>query len=215
MNDISILCEKMGANIDSVRHGIGTDSRIGKKFLYAGIGYGGSCFPKDVKALIRTADENNHSLRILKAVEEVNDDQKVVLFNKAMKHFNGDLNGKKIAMWGLSFKPQTDDMREAPALVLIDKLIKAGAKVCAYDPVAMEESKRRIGDTIEYSDDPYGALVDADALFVVTEWTEFRYPNFDVVKKLLKQPLIFDGRNVYELDRIRENDITYYSIGRE
>jgi UDPglucose 6-dehydrogenase len=212
MNDIANLCEILGADVNMVRKGIGSDSRIGKKFIYPGIGYGGSCFPKDVKALIKTADQNGYNMRILKAVEAVNEDQKSVLFHKALGYF-GDLNGKTIAMWGLSFKPQTDDMREAPALVLIDKLIEAGASVQAYDPVAMDESRRRIGDKIKYSDDPYGALIDADALMLVTEWSEFKFPNVQVVKKLLKNPVIFDGRNVYEKDFMEENGFEYYGIG--
>ena len=212
MNDIANLCEILGADVNMVRKGIGSDSRIGKKFIYPGIGYGGSCFPKDVKALIKTADQNGYNMRILKAVEAVNEDQKSVLFHKALGYF-GDLNGKTIAMWGLSFKPQTDDMREAPALVLIDKLVEAGATVQAYDPVAIEESRRRIGDKIKYSDDPYGALIDADALMLVTEWSEFKFPNVKVVKKLLKNPVIFDGRNVYEKDFMEENGFEYYGIG--
>jgi UDPglucose 6-dehydrogenase len=214
MNDIANLCEIVGADINMVRKGIGSDSRIGHKFLYAGVGYGGSCFPKDVKALIKTAELNHHPLRILKAVEDVNDDQKTVLFKKLQKYFNGELKGRIIAMWGLSFKPQTDDMREAPALVLIDLLLKAGCKVKAYDPVAMEEAKRRIGDVIEYSKDPYDALIDADAMLMITEWTEFRYPNLKVLKKLLKTPVVFDGRNIYDPNDMLEAGIDYFSIGR-
>jgi len=215
MNDIANLCEIMGANVNWVRKGIGSDSRIGKKFIYPGIGYGGSCFPKDVKALIKTADQHGYQLRVLKAVEEVNESQKSVLFNKFSKYFDGRLQGKTVAMWGLSFKPQTDDMREAPALVLIEKLIQAGVNVKAYDPVAMEESQRRIGDVIEYSKDQYEALIDADALFIVTEWPEFRFPNFNVVKKLLNNPLIFDGRNVYDADEMKEFGFEYFCIGIE
>ncbi|MBE0664153.1 MAG: UDP-glucose/GDP-mannose dehydrogenase family protein [Bacteroidales bacterium] len=215
MNDIANLCEIVGADINMVRKGIGSDSRIGHKFLYAGVGYGGSCFPKDVKALIKTAELNHHPLRILKAVEDVNDDQKTVLFKKLQKYFNGELKGRTIAMWGLSFKPQTDDMREAPALVLIDLLLKAGCKVKAYDPVAMEEAKRRIGNVIEYSKDPYDALIDADAMLMVTEWTEFRYPNLKVLKKLLKTPVVFDGRNIYDPNDMLEAGIDYFSIGRK
>ncbi len=215
MNDIANLCEIMGADVNMVRKGIGSDTRIGHKFIYPGIGYGGSCFPKDVKALIKTADNNGYSLRILKAVEEVNDSQKSRLFYKAMKYFGSDLKGKTIALWGLSFKPKTDDMREAPALVLIDKLIEEGAKVKAYDPVAMEETKRRIGDKIEYTEDMYGALVEADALMLVTEWPEFRIPNFEVVKKLLKTPVIFDGRNLYERDFVEGKGFDYFNIGTE
>jgi len=212
MNDIANLCEIMGADVNMVRHGIGSDSRIGNKFIYPGIGYGGSCFPKDVKALIKTADENGYNMRILKAVEEVNNSQKSRLFYKAQSYF-GDLQGKTIALWGLSFKPKTDDMREAPALVLIDRLLEHGAKVKAYDPVAMDEAKRRIGDKIEYTKDPYGALIDADALMLVTEWPEFKMPNFEVIKKLLKTPVIFDGRNVYDADFVKEKGFDYYCIG--
>jgi len=213
MNDIANLCEIMGADINKVRAGIGSDSRIGNKFIYPGIGYGGSCFPKDVKALIKTADDNDYSLRILKAVEAVNESQKSRLFYKAMQYFNSDLKGKTIALWGLSFKPKTDDMREAPALVLIDKLIEQGAKVKAFDPVAMDESKRKIGDKIEYSEDKYGALVDADALMLVTEWPEFRIPDFNVMKKLLKNKVIFDGRNIYDRKTVEENGFDYFNIG--
>lgn len=215
MNDIANLCEIVGADINMVRKGIGSDSRIGHKFLYAGVGYGGSCFPKDVKALIKTSELNNHPLRILKAVEDVNDDQKTVLFQKLQKYFNGELKGRTIALWGLSFKPQTDDMREAPSLVLIKLLLKAGCKVKAYDPVAMEEAKRRIGDVIDYSKDPYDALIDADAMLMVTEWTEFRFPNLKVIKKLLKTPVVFDGRNIYDPNDMLDAGIDYYSIGRK
>jgi len=214
MNDIANLCELVGADINMVRKGIGSDSRIGHKFLYAGVGYGGSCFPKDVKALIKTAEQNQHPLRILQAVEEVNEDQKKVLFRKLEKFFKGDLHGRKIAVWGLSFKPQTDDMREAPSLVLIDLLLKAGCKVIAYDPVAMEEAHRRIGDVISYAKDPYDALIDADALLLVTEWTEFRYPNLQVMKKLMKTPVVFDGRNIYDPTDLKDAGFDYFSIGR-
>ncbi len=213
MNDIANLCEIIGADVNMVRKGIGSDSRIGQKFIYPGIGYGGSCFPKDVKALIHTADDNGYSMRILKSVEEVNEDQKSVLFNKLNKYFNGKLKGKTIALWGLSFKPQTDDMREAPALILIDKLIKAGCKIKAYDPVAIEESKRRIGNIIEYCKDQYETLIDADALFLVTEWTEFRFPNLNVMKKLLKTSVIFDGRNIYDPKEMKAAGFDYYCIG--
>jgi UDPglucose 6-dehydrogenase len=213
MNDIANLCEIMGADVNMVRKGIGSDSRIGNKFIYPGIGYGGSCFPKDVKALIKTADENNYSLRILKAVEDVNDSQKSRLFYKAMQYFESDIKGKTFAIWGLSFKPKTDDMREAPALILIDKLIAEGAKVKAYDPVAMEETHRKIGDKIEYAEDMYGALLDADALLLATEWPEFRMPNFEVIKKLLKTPVIFDGRNIYEREYIEKMGFDYFNIG--
>jgi UDPglucose 6-dehydrogenase len=213
MNDIANLCEIVGANVNLVRKGIGSDSRIGKKFIYPGIGYGGSCFPKDVKALIKTADQNGYSLRVLKSVEDVNESQKSVLYNKLAKYFDNNLEGKTIAMWGLSFKPQTDDMREAPALVLIEKILGAGAKVKAYDPVAMEESQRRIGDVIEYAKDQYEALIDADALLLVTEWPEFKFPNFNVVKKLLKNQVIFDGRNVYDPGDMKDAGFEYFCIG--
>lgn len=213
MNDIANLCEIVGADINMVRKGIGSDSRIGNKFIYPGIGYGGSCFPKDVKALISTADEYNYSLRVLKAVEEVNYSQKSVLFNKVMKYFNGDIKGKTIAIWGLSFKPQTDDMREAPSLVIIKKLLDAGAKVKAYDPVAMKEAKHSLHDTITYSDDQYDALIDADCLLLVTEWPEFKFPNFNIVKKLLASPVIFDGRNIYEAAEMKRLEFVYFCIG--
>lgn len=212
MNDIANLCERVGADVNKVRKGIGSDSRIGNKFIYPGIGYGGSCFPKDVKALIKTADEYGYSLRVLKAVEDVNDDQKSVLYNKAEVHFS-TLKDKTIALWGLSFKPQTDDMREAPSLVLIKKLLDAGAKVKAYDPVAMHESKRILGDTVEYAMDQYEALIDADALMVVTEWPEFKFPNFNVLKKLMRQPVVFDGRNVYDVHEMKSLGFSYYCIG--
>ncbi len=213
MNDIANLCEIMGADVNMVRKGIGSDTRIGTKFIYPGIGYGGSCFPKDVKALIKTADQNGYSMRVLKAVEEVNDDQKSVLFTKLYNHYKGDLKGKTIALWGLSFKPQTDDMREAPSLVLIKKLLAAGCKVKAYDPVAMHETQRKIGDVIEFSKDAYDTLVDADALMLVTEWTEFRFPNWEVIKKLMKQAVIFDGRNIFDYKEMKNNGFEYYCLG--
>ncbi|NOZ47878.1 MAG: UDP-glucose/GDP-mannose dehydrogenase family protein [Chlorobi bacterium] len=215
MNDIANLCELVGADVNNVRRGIGSDTRIGNKFIYPGAGYGGSCFPKDVKALIKTSDENNYSLEILKAVERVNNYQKSVLFSKLNNHYNGNLKGKNIALWGLSFKPNTDDMRDAPSLVIIDKLTKAGANVTAYDPVAMDESKRRIGNKINYAKDQYEALVDADALLLVTEWSEFRIPNFKVVEKLMKNKLIIDGRNIFDPKEMKELGFTYYSIGRK
>ena len=214
MNDIANLCEIVGADINMVRKGIGSDSRIGNKFIYPGVGYGGSCFPKDVKALIRTADDNKYILRVLKAVEEVNDDQKLVMFNKINTYFKGDLKGKVIGLWGLSFKPQTDDMREAPSLMMIKKLTEAGAKVKAYDPVAMHEANRILGDSIEYAADQYDALIDADCLLMVTEWPEFKFPNFNVMRKLLKTPVIFDGRNIYNPAEMKEKGFEYYSIGR-
>lgn len=214
MNDIANLCEIVGADVNNVRKGIGSDSRIGHKFIYPGTGYGGSCFPKDVQALVKTSEQNGHPLEILQSVENVNNRQKSVLYNKMMKHFDGDLKGKKIAIWGLSFKPNTDDMREAPALVIIDKLVKEGAVVSAYDPVAMEECERKIGKTINYAKDQYEALIDADALVVVTEWNEFKVPNFRVMEKLLKNKLIFDGRNIYDTEELKDNKYIYYSIGR-
>jgi UDPglucose 6-dehydrogenase len=214
MNDVANLCEIMGADVNMVRKGIGTDPRIGNKFIYPGIGYGGSCFPKDVKALVRTARQNGHEMRILQAVEDVNEDQKMVLFNKLNKAFGGDLSGKHFAMWGLSFKPNTDDMREAPSLVIIDQLLKAGATVKAYDPVAMEEAQHQhLGNTIQYAQDEYDALKDADALLLVTEWSEFRVPDFDEMKSLLKNPIVFDGRNVFEVDRMADLGFEYHCIG--
>ena len=213
MNDIANLCEIVGADINMVRKGIGSDSRIGTKFIYPGAGYGGSCFPKDVKALIHTADDYKYSLRVLKAVEAVNDDQKSVMFNKINKYFNGDLKGKTVGLWGLSFKPQTDDMREAPSLVIIKKLLDAGAKVKAYDPVAMHETERILGDKIEYAADQYDALIDADCLLMITEWPEFKFPNFNVMRKLLKTAVIFDGRNIYDLQEIKKKDFDYFCIG--
>ncbi|MBU0763672.1 MAG: UDP-glucose/GDP-mannose dehydrogenase family protein [Bacteroidetes bacterium] len=214
MNDIATLCELVGADVNMVRKGIGSDSRIGPKFIYAGAGYGGSCFPKDVKALIKTAEENGHPLRILQAVEEVNHRQKSVLFKKIVLHFNNDLKGKKFAVWGLAFKPNTDDMREAPSLVIIEHLLSAGATITAYDPVAMNEAKRRLGNRINYCRDPYEALIDADALAVITEWSEFRLPNYKVMKKLMSNKIIFDGRNIYDPAEMKEFGFTYYSIGR-
>ncbi|MCE1199223.1 MAG: UDP-glucose/GDP-mannose dehydrogenase family protein [Marinilabiliales bacterium] len=213
MNDIANLCEIVGADINMVRKGIGSDSRIGSKFIYPGIGYGGSCFPKDVKALIHTAEENNYHLRVLKAVEEVNQDQKSVLFQKVLNHFGGDLQDKTIAIWGLSFKPQTDDMREAPSVVIIKKLLSAGAKVKAYDPVAMQEAKHQLGNAISFAEDQYDALINADALLLVTEWSEFKFPNFNIVKKLMAQPLIFDGRNIYDRTEMQQAGFKYYCIG--
>ena len=214
MNDVANLCEIVGADINMVRKGIGSDNRIGNRFLYAGIGYGGSCFPKDVKALINTAKLNNYPMRILQAVEDVNDEQKSLLFRKLEKHFNGDLKGKRIAIWGLAFKPETDDMREAPSLVLIEKLLAAGCEVYAYDPVAIEESKRRIGESVHYAKDIYDAVVDADALMLVTEWKEFRMPSWSAIKKLMATPLVLDGRNIYDIKEMEENGFVYHCIGR-
>lgn len=213
MNDIANLCEIVGADVNAVRKGIGSDRRIGKYFIYPGTGYGGSCFPKDVKALIKTSDDLGYSMDVLKSVENVNERQKSILFAKAKKYYNGDLKGKTFAVWGLSFKPQTDDMREAPSLVIIDKLLEAGAHVKAYDPVAMEEAKRRIGDKITYCEDMYEALIDADGLMLITEWPEFKFPNYSVMKKLLAKHVVFDGRNVYDVQEMRENGFHYTGIG--
>jgi UDPglucose 6-dehydrogenase len=215
MNDIANLCELVGADVSMVRKGIGSDSRIGNKFIYPGTGYGGSCFPKDVQALVRTADEYGHSLEILKAVEAVNYRQKSVLVAKIKSHFGNDLKGLHFGMWGLSFKPKTDDMREAPSLVIIDMLLKEGASVIAYDPVAMDETRRILGDKITFAKDEYDACIDANALIVVTEWPEFRMPNFRVVEKLLKSKTIFDGRNIYEPEEMQDLKFNYYSIGRK
>ena len=214
MNDIANLCELVGADVNMVRSGIGSDTRIGRKFLYPGIGYGGSCFPKDVKALIKTAEQNGYTMRVLRAVEEVNEAQKSVLFDKLMKQFNGELKGKTIALWGLAFKPETDDMREAPGLVLIDKLLKAGCQVRAYDPAAMDECKRRIGDVIYYARDMYDAVLDADVLLLITEWKEFRLPSWAVVKKTMNQQIVLDGRNIYDKKEMEELGFIYSCIGK-
>ncbi len=213
MNDVANLCEIMGADVNMVRKGIGSDSRIGTKFIYPGVGYGGSCFPKDVKALIKTAKESGYDMRILNAVENVNENQKEVLFNKVKKHFKGDLKGKKFALWGLSFKPKTDDMREAPSLIIIGKLLKAGASVIAYDPVAMHEAHRILGDTISYTDELNDSLNGADALLIITEWPEFRVPDFDEVGKRLKNKVLFDGRNIFDPAEMKKMGYSYYCIG--
>lgn len=214
MNDIANLCELVGADVNMVRSGIGSDSRIGRKFLYPGCGYGGSCFPKDVKALIKTAEENGYSMRVLKMVEEVNEAQKDILFRKLQNYYQQDLQGKVIALWGLAFKPETDDMREAPALVLIKKLKEAGCVVRVYDPAAMEEAKHRIGDIVYYAHDMYDALLDADALLLVTEWKEFRLPVWGVIKKTMNHAVIFDGRNIYDKNELDELGIVYHCIGK-
>ena len=215
MNDVANLCEIVGADVGMVRKGIGSDSRIGNKFLYPGIGYGGSCFPKDVKALIRTADENGYSMRVIKAVEEVNTFQKQVIFNKISKYFKGALVGKTIAIWGLAFKPLTDDMREAPSLTLIKLLKEAGCHIKAYDPASMSEAKKYFGDTIEYTNDPYGTVVDANCLVLVTEWNEFRFPDWMRIKQLLKNPAVFDGRNIYDINEMKLNGFDYFCIGKK
>lgn len=214
MNDIANLCELVGADVNMVRSGIGSDTRIGRKFLYPGIGYGGSCFPKDVKALIKTAETNGYEMRVLRAVEAVNEYQKGVLFDKLQRLMGDGLQGKTIALWGLSFKPETDDMREAPSLVLIDKLLKAGCTVRAYDPVAMDECRRRMGDAIYYAKDLYDATLDADALLLLTEWKEFRLPSWAVIKKSMRHPIVLDGRNIYDRSEMEELGFTYHCIGK-
>lgn len=213
MNDIANLCEMIGADVNKVRKGIGSDPRIGNKFIYPGIGYGGSCFPKDVKALARMGRENGHTMRILEAVEAVNDDQKSVLFNKINTYFGGALKGKTIAFWGLSFKPNTDDMREAPSLVLAKLLLDAGALLRVYDPVAMEEAKQYLGDTIMYCEEEMEAVQGADALALITEWTEFRVPNWEKVGHAMKKKVVFDGRNLYRREIVSGAGFEYYGIG--
>ncbi len=215
MNDIANLCDIVGADVNMVRKGIGSDPRIGNKFIYPGVGYGGSCFPKDVKALIKTAEDKNWSLEILKAVDKVNNRQKEIIIGKIKNFYQNNLKGKTFAIWGLSFKPQTDDMREAPSLVIIDKLLAEGAKIKVYDPVAMEECKRVLGNKVEYSKDQYEATIDADAIVVVTEWSEFRLPNFTILDKLMKAKVIFDGRNIFEPSEMADLGYIYYSIGRK
>ena len=213
MNDIANLCELVGADVNMVRKGIGADTRIGNKFLYPGCGYGGSCFPKDVKALIKTAEKHGYSLEVLKAVDHVNERQKSILFDKLSRHFDGDLTGRTVALWGLSFKPETDDMRQAPSLVLIDKMLEAGIRVRAYDPVAMDECRRRVGDSIEYATDMYDAAVDADAVMLVTEWKQFRMPSLQVLARTMKHKVVIDGRNIYDREYFNENGFVYYKIG--
>lgn len=213
MNDIANLCEIVGADVNMVRKGIGSDARIGSKFLYAGCGYGGSCFPKDVKALISTAAKKGYNMSILNAVESVNERQKNILFDKLMKYYNGNIEGKVIAIWGLAFKPKTDDMREAPSLVLINKILKAGGQVRVYDPVAMEETERRIGKTVIYAKDIYDATLDADAILMVTEWNEFRLPAWEVIRKTMKKAVVFDGRNIYNRQEMKDLGFDYFGIG--
>lgn len=213
MNDIANLCELVGADVNMVRRGIGSDTRIGRKFLYPGCGYGGSCFPKDVKALIQTAQRAGYPMEVLQAVDRVNERQKGILFEKLLRHFDSDLKGCVVALWGLSFKPETDDMREAPALVLIERLLEAGCRVQVYDPIAMDEARRRLGDRVSYCRDMYEAAVDADALMLVTEWKEFRLPSFNVLKLTMRTPLILDGRNIYDKEQLQEQGFVYYKIG--
>ena len=215
MNEIANLCERANADVDNVRKGIGTDTRIGKRFLFAGIGYGGSCFPKDVQALAKTANEFEYDFKILKSVMDINHQQKTKLIPQLKAHFNNDLKGKTLAIWGLSFKPYTDDIREAPSLENIQALIAEEVNVKVYDPEAMDNVKQIVGDKIEYADSAYGALLDADALLIVTEWPVFRTPDFEVVSKLLKNKVIFDGRNLFDLDQMQELGFTYYSVGRK
>jgi len=215
MNEIANMCELVGADVDAVRIGIGSDDRIGKRFLFPGIGYGGSCFPKDVQALAKSAAEVNYDFKILESVMEINEKQKTIIIPKIKNYFKGDLKGKKIAVWGLAFKPDTDDIREAPALYIIDELLKAGANVSAYDPEAMNNVRKLVGDTINFAMDEYDALRDADALVIATEWSLFRTPDFEKVSSLLKNKAIFDGRNLYGIDQMKELGFYYTSIGRE
>jgi UDPglucose 6-dehydrogenase len=215
MNDIANLCELVGADVNSVRKGIGSDPRIGNKFIYPGMGYGGSCFPKDVKAIIRTAETYGYPLKVIRAVEEVNNYQKEIIFLKIREYFKDDLKDKVFGIWGLSFKPNTDDIREAPSLTLIKKLLEKGARIKAYDPVAMGEVKKLLGNRIEYSKDLYEAAIDADALILATEWPEFRIPNYNVLSRLMKQKIVFDGRNIYEPLELKEFGFKYFCIGRK
>jgi UDPglucose 6-dehydrogenase len=215
MNELANLCERVGANVELVRIGMGTDNRIGKRFLFAGIGYGGSCFPKDVNALIRTSAEMGSEMQILTAVDRLNKERKLLLVDRVLEHFNKDIKGRQLAVWGLAFKPNTDDMREAPAVAIIRRLLDLGAKVAAYDPVAMQNARFYFKDTILYAEDEYAALNGSDALLVVTEWNEFRNPDFALVKSKLKQPLVFDGRNIFEPEKMKELGFVYYSIGRK
>ena len=214
MNDIANLCELVGADVNMVRKGLGSDTRIGSKFLYPGCGYGGSCFPKDVKALIKTAEKAGYDMKVLRAVEDVNECQKELLVKKLVKRLGNDLSGKTIALWGLAFKPETDDMREATSLVVIDMLVKAGARVRVFDPVAMNECKRRVGDIVEYATDMYDALVDADAMLMLTEWKQFRMPSWNVIARTMRNPLIIDGRNIYDPEELLSMGIEYHCIGR-
>ena len=213
MNDIANLCELVGADVNMVRKGIGSDTRIGKKFLYPGCGYGGSCFPKDVKALIKTAEQNGYDMRVLRAVEDVNEAQKSIVYRKLRNHFGGDIKGKKVALWGLAFKPETDDMREAPSLVVIDRLLADGSEVTVFDPIAIDECRRRIGGKVAYADDMYSAVEGADALLLVTEWKQFRSPDWSRIAALMSGNVVVDGRNVYDEAELREHGFVYYKIG--
>jgi UDPglucose 6-dehydrogenase len=215
MNDLANLCELVGADINAVRNGIGSDPRIGNKFIFAGIGYGGSCFPKDVKALIKTGRDIGYNLEIVQAVEKVNERQKEVIFHKIEAYFGNKLKGKTFGIWGLSFKPNTDDIREAPSLRIIDKLLEAGAIIKAYDPVAMEEARKILGDRVEFGRDLYDVMIDAHALVLVTEWSELRIPNFKLLGRIMKEKVIFDGRNIYDPAEVAENGFTYFGIGRK
>jgi UDPglucose 6-dehydrogenase len=214
MNEVANLCERVGADVNMVRRGIGSDPRIGQKFLYSGTGYGGSCFPKDVKAIIKTADAIGYDMKLMKAVELVNDIQKEILVDKILDHFDGNIKGRRFAIWGLSFKPQTDDMREAPALKIIEKLLSYNASIIAYDPVAMKEAERRLGNSIEYAADQYAALEGADGLILATEWSEFRLPQLKTIYESLREKVVFDGRNIYDPEELKEMGFTYYGIGR-
>ncbi len=214
MNEIANLCERVGADVDAVRIGIGSDDRIGKRFLFPGIGYGGSCFPKDVQALAKSAAEVKYDFKILDAVMSINEKQKTIIMPRIKEYFKNNLKGKKIALWGLSFKPDTDDIREAPALYLIEELLKEGASVSAYDPEGMKNVRNLLGDKITYASDEYDALKDADALLIATEWSLFRTPDFEKVSSLLKNKVIFDGRNLYGTQQMKELGFSYYSIGR-
>ncbi|HVS09962.1 MAG TPA: UDP-glucose/GDP-mannose dehydrogenase family protein [Planctomycetota bacterium] len=213
MNEMANICARLGADVDMVRKGIGSDERIGSRFLFAGIGYGGSCFPKDVKAIVKTAAASGYDFKILKAVEAVNEVQKRLPFELVSRHFGDDLTGRRFAVWGLAFKPNTDDMREAPSLVVIEALLAAGAEVCAFDPEAMGEARRHLGERIRYAERPMDALEGADALVLVTEWNEFRRPDFEAVKELLRTPVIFDGRNIYRRKTLEKLGFTYYGVG--
>lgn len=215
MNELANFCEYVGADIDMVRRGMGSDTRIGKRFLFPGIGYGGSCFPKDVNALIKTASDSGRELKILTIVDKINKEQKMRMVEKILDYYSGNIKGKRFAVWGLAFKPNTDDMREAPSIIIINKLIELGADISAYDPAAMETSKYFFGDRIKYAKDEYQTLENADALLVLTEWNEFRNPNFDKVKQALKEPVIFDGRNIFAVDKMKDTGFAYFSIGRK